>query len=169
MFLDGFDLSIIAIALLPLHTAWRIGSGVIGVLMAAALLGSLVGGMVGGALIDRYGRRLLLFSNVLLYIVGALASAASANWYELVIARFIIGLGVGMDYPLVATVVAEYSNDSQRGNRFARVNIAWYGGALAASCVGLSLLPLGTLVLANHVGHSCTARPLFALVAATHS
>jgi putative MFS transporter len=143
MFLDGFDLSIIAIALLPLHTAWRIGSGVIGVLLAAALLGSLVGGMVGGALIDRYGRRLLLFSNVLLYIVGALASAASANWYELAIARFIIGLGVGMDYPLVATVVAEYSNDSQRGNRFAWVNIAWYGGALAASCVGLSLLPLG--------------------------
>ena len=77
MFLDGFDLSIIAIALLPLHTAWRIGSGVIGVLMAAALLGSLVGGMVGGALIDCYGRRLLLFSNVLLYIVGALVSVVS--------------------------------------------------------------------------------------------
>ena len=144
MFLDGFDLSIMAIALLPLRMVWHLGPAAIGNLMASALIGSLVGGLVGGALVDRFGRRALLLPNVALYILGALGSALSPNLTLLWISRFIIGLGVGMDYPLVATVVAEYSTKERRGNGFAWINMAWYAGALASTLVGLALLPIGS-------------------------
>ncbi len=143
MFLDGFDISIMAIALLPLRRVWHLGPAAIGSLMASALLGSLVGGIVGGPLVDRFGRRALLLPNVALYALGALGSALSPNLAFLWISRFIIGLGVGMDYPLVSTVVAEYSSEGERGKGFAWINIAWYAGALVSTLAGLALLPIG--------------------------
>ncbi len=140
MFLDGFDLSIMAVALLSLREDWRLTPAATGTLMAAALLGSLLGGAIGGPLVDRYGRRTLLLPNILLYIAGAVISAASTDLSVLWIGRFAVGLAVGMDYPLVATVIAEYSDAEQRGNHFAGANIAWYAGALASTLVGLLLL-----------------------------
>ena len=143
MFLDGFDLSIMAIALLPLRAQWHLGTGAIGNLMAAALIGSLLGGLIGGRLVDRFGRRALLLPNVALYALGAIASALSPNLATLWIGRFVVGLAVGMDYPLVATVVAEYSGESDRGRGFAGINVAWYLGAFASTLLGLALLGLG--------------------------
>lgn len=143
MFLDGFDLSIMAIALLPLHAVWDLDAAATGNLMASALLGSLLGGLLGGALVDRFGRRALLLPNIALYALGALGSAASPNLAILLFSRFIVGLAVGMDYPLVATVVAEYSADDRRGQGFASINLAWYAGALTSTLVGLVLLATG--------------------------
>ncbi len=143
MFLDGFDLSIMAIALLPLRADWHLDAGAIGNLMAAALIGSLLGGLLGGRLVDRFGRRALLLPNVALYALGALASAASTGLTGLWLGRFVIGLAVGMDYPLVATVVAEYSAEGARGRGFAGINVAWYLGALVSTILGLTLLAIG--------------------------
>ena len=143
MFLDGFDLSIMAIALLPLRAQWRLGAGAIGNLMAAALIGSLLGGLVGGRLVDRFGRRALLLPNVALYALGAIVSALSPDLTALWIGRFVVGFAVGMDYPLVATVVAEYSAEGDRGRGFAGINVAWYLGAFASTLLGLALLRFG--------------------------
>ncbi|MHB1706104.1 MAG: MFS transporter, partial [Acidithiobacillus sp.] len=60
MFLDGYDLSIIAVALLPLGNVWHLQATGTGTLMAMALLGALVGALLGGPLTDRFGRRKLL-------------------------------------------------------------------------------------------------------------
>ena len=143
MLLDGYDLSIMAVVLLPLHHAWHLDAAEIGLLMGMALIGSLLGGLFGGVFTDRFGRRRLLIPNMLLYIVGALLSAFSPNLLLLFAGRLITGLAIGLDYPLVATIVAEYSPTSQRGNRFARVNLAWYAGALLSTVVGWSLLFTG--------------------------
>ncbi len=145
MFLDGFDISIMAIALLPLRGDWHLGPGAIGNLMASALIGSFVGALIGGPLVDRFGRRALLLPNVVLYALGAGASAASLGLLSLWFGRFCVGLAVGMDYPLVATVVAEYSGDQRRGHGFGWINFAWYAGALGSTLIGLALLPLGAL------------------------
>ncbi|MHB8254940.1 MAG: MFS transporter [Acidiferrobacter sp.] len=143
MFLDGFDLSIIAIAILLIRVHWHLTPSAMGILMSSALIGSLIGGLIGGIVIDRFGRRALLLPNVTLYVLGALGSALSPDLTLLWMSRFIIGLGIGMDYPLVATVIAEYSSARRRGNHFAWTTIAWYVGALVSTLVGLTLLPLG--------------------------
>ncbi|PKY12272.1 MFS transporter [Acidithiobacillus marinus] len=143
MLLDGYDLSIMAVVLLPLSSAWHLQATETGVLMAMALLGSLIGGLFGGFLTDRWGRRKLLFPNIFLYLLGALVSALSPDTAALFAGRFITGLAIGLDYPLVATIVAEYSQTAHRGKRFARVNLAWYLGALLSTIVGWSLLFTG--------------------------
>ncbi len=143
MLLDGYDLSIMAVVLLPLSSAWHLQAMETGVLMAMALLGSLIGGLFGGFLTDRFGRRKLLFPNIFLYVFGALVSAFSPDTASLFAGRFLTGLAIGLDYPLVATIVAEYSLSASRGNRFARVNLAWYLGALLSTLVGWALLFTG--------------------------
>jgi putative MFS transporter len=143
MLLDGYDLSIMAVVLLPLSSAWHLQATETGILMAMALLGSLIGGLFGGFFTDRFGRRRLLFPNIFLYVLGALISAFSPDTAALFAGRFITGLAIGLDYPLVATIVAEYSQSAQRGNRFARVNLAWYVGALLSTLVGWALLSTG--------------------------
>ena len=143
MLLDGYDLSIMAVVLLPLHSAWHLHAAETGLLMAMALLGSLLGGLVGGVFTDRFGRRKLLFPNIFLYVIGALVSAFSPDVSILFLGRLLTGLAIGLDYPLVATIVAEYSQPANRGNRFARVNLAWYVGALLSTGVGWALLFTG--------------------------
>ncbi|WP_297466435.1 MFS transporter [Acidithiobacillus sp.] len=143
MLLDGYDLSIMAVVLLPLHSAWHLHATETGPLMAMALLGSLLGGLAGGVFTDRFGRRKLLFPNIFLYVIGALVSALSPDVPVLFLGRFLTGLAIGLDYPLVATIVAEYSQSANRGNRFARVNLAWYVGALLSTGVGWALLFTG--------------------------
>ncbi|WCE93934.1 MFS transporter [Acidithiobacillus ferriphilus] len=143
MLLDGYDLSIMAVVLLPLHSAWHLHATETGLLMAMALLGSLLGGLAGGVFTDRFGRRKLLFPNIFLYVIGALVSAFSPDVSILFLGRFLTGLAIGLDYPLVATIVAEYSQPANRGNRFARVNLAWYVGALLSTGVGWALLFTG--------------------------
>ncbi|MBW9248346.1 MAG: MFS transporter [Acidithiobacillus ferriphilus] len=143
MLLDGYDLSIMAVVLLPLHSAWHLHATETGLLMAMALLGSLLGGLAGGVFTDRFGRRKLLFPNIFLYVIGALVSAFSPDISILFLGRFLTGLAIGLDYPLVATIVAEYSQPANRGNRFARVNLAWYVGALLSTGVGWALLFTG--------------------------
>ena len=143
MLLDGYDLSIMAVVLLSLHSTWHLHATETGLLMAMALLGSLLGGLVGGVFTDRFGRRKLLFPNIFLYVIGALVSAFSPDVSILFLGRFLTGLAIGLDYPLVATIVAEYSPSANRGNRFARVNLAWYVGALLSTGVGWALLFTG--------------------------
>ena len=143
MFLDGFDLSIMAIALLPLRQAFHLDAASTGALMASALIGSLFGGLLGGILVDRFGRKALLLPNVALYALGAIVSAMSPTLAVLGAGRLLVGLAVGMDYPLVSTVIAEYSLKDRRGQGFAGINVAWYLGALASTLVGLALLAIG--------------------------
>ncbi|MEY2342472.1 MFS transporter [Acidithiobacillus sp. IBUN Pt1247-S3] len=143
MLLDGYDLSIMAVVLLPLHSTWHLHAAEIGLLMGMALIGSLLGGLFGGVITDHFGRRRLLIPNMLLYIGGALLSACSPNLAVLFAGRLLTGLAIGLDYPLVATIVAEYTPSALRGNRFARVNLAWYVGALLSTAAGWALLFTG--------------------------
>ena len=144
MLLDGYDLSIMAVALLPLTQSWHLRPAETGLLMGMPLLGALLGGLLGGVFTDRFGRRKLLFPNIFLYALGALVSACSPDLHTLFVGRFLTGLAIGLDYPLVATIVAEYSSSASRGNHFARVNLAWYGGALLSTGVGWALLFTGS-------------------------
>ncbi|WP_004872468.1 MFS transporter [Acidithiobacillus caldus] len=136
MGLDGYDLSIMAVALLSLTPSWGLSPWETGVVMAMPLLGSFFGALLGGAVIDRWGRRRLLLPNVVLYALGAGLSAISPNLLVLSVARFIVGLGIGLDYPLVSTLVAEYRRTADRGQGFVWINLAWESGALLSSLVG---------------------------------
>ncbi len=138
-FLDGYVLSLIGVALTQitplfnLSTAWSAAIG------ASVLVGILVGTLLGGYLTDIIGRRLMFLIDVIAIGVFSLLSMFSASPLELVLARFIIGVFVGADYPIATSLIAEYSPKQHRAVSMGAVSAAWYLGATAAAVVGYLL------------------------------
>lgn len=143
IFLDGYDLSIIAVALILLKPEWQLGPFQIGLLGAAALAGAFLGGLLGGPLADRYGRKAIYLLDIATFLLAALASGFAWDVTSLVAMRFVLGIGVGADYPLSATYLVEFLPRAQRGRISIWVFALWMGGAAVSSAVGLALLPFG--------------------------
>jgi MFS transporter, putative metabolite transport protein len=143
IFLDGYDISIIAIALILLKPQWHLGSLQTGLLGGAALAGAFAGGLLGGPLADRFGRKAIYLLDMATFLVAALASGFAWDITSLVALRFVLGLGVGADYPLSATYLIEFLPRARRGRITVWVFALWMGGAAVSSAVGLAMLPMG--------------------------
>ena len=89
-------------------------------------------------------------------IVGALASALAPGFLFLVIARFVLGLGIGGDYPVSAVLMSEYANRKDRGRLV--------GLVFSMQALGLIVGPLVALVLlSSGMSDNLTWRILLAL------
>src|ERR1700704_5353912 len=69
--------------------------GEVATLLGTALAFTAVGGFIGGARADRFGRKPLLMITILVYSIGTLASGMALGFWSLLIARAITGIGVG--------------------------------------------------------------------------
>ncbi|HUZ91075.1 MAG TPA: MFS transporter, partial [Methylocella sp.] len=143
IFLDGYDISIIAIALILLKPQWHLGALQTGLLGGAAIAGAFAGSLLGGPLADRFGRKAIYLMDMATFLVAALASGFAWDITSLVVLRFVLGVGVGADYPLSATYLIEFLPRARRGRITVWVFALWIGGAAVSSAVGLTLLPLG--------------------------
>lgn len=143
VFLDGFDLTVIAVALPLLIKTWKIPSDMVGVLAASAVVGMLVGSLVFGNLTDRLGRKSMYLLDLLFFVVFACLTAISRNVWELLIFRFLLGVGIGADYPISTTLLAEFVPAKRRGAFVASLAATWFFGSMCAYVAGLLLLPLG--------------------------
>jgi len=143
-FLDGFDLVIIAVALPVLLDYFPgIGVGQIALITASAIFGALIGATWGGRLTDKYGRKAMYLIDLICFVVFAIGAALSWDVWSLIVFRFLLGIGVGADYPISATLVAEFSSSKGRGAHSGSLGAMWFVGALAAYVTGILLEPLG--------------------------
>ena len=113
--LFGFDTAVISGATSALTTTYSLTPGTLGLTVAAALWGTIVGAMFGGIPGDRYGRRGSLRIVAVLYTVSALGCAFAFDWYSFVAARFIGGLGIGASSVLGPMYIAEIAPPKLRG------------------------------------------------------
>ncbi|MDE2235601.1 MAG: MFS transporter [Gammaproteobacteria bacterium] len=143
IFLDGYDISVIAIALILLKPQWHLDSLQTGLLGGAALVGAFIGSLLGGPLADRFGRKAIYLLDMATFLVAALGCGFAWNLASLAVLRFVLGLGIGADYPLSATYLIEFLPRMRRGRISVWVFALWMGGAAVSSLVGLMLLPLG--------------------------
>src|SRR5713101_6481419 len=77
----------------------------VSILLGTALAFTAVGGFIGGAMADRYGRKPLLMITILVYSVGTLLSGMAMGFWTLVVARAITGVGVGGEWAVAHTLV----------------------------------------------------------------
>ena len=113
--LFGFDTAVIAGTTHALTDIFRLSPGMLGVTVASALWGTILGAIFGGIPGDKYGRRDSLRIMAVLYVVSALGSALAWDWYSLLFFRFIGGLGIGGSSVLGPLYIAEIAPASWRG------------------------------------------------------
>ena len=146
VFTDGYDLSSIGIVLAEsLHSFGidHVSGFQTGCLAGAALVGSTIGAMVFGALAQR-GRKRYYGIDVGLMAFAALAQAFAPGLWTLIAIRFVLGIGVGADYVLSPTIMAEHANRRDRGKKLAFGFAAMWGfGAMAAAILLILLKRAG--------------------------
>jgi MFS transporter, putative metabolite transport protein len=143
MFLDGFDLTVIAVALPLLEKQWNISGWVIGLTSSSALIGMFVGALVLGRLTDRIGRRKVYAVDLIFFIVFAVLAALSQNPTELIVFRFLLGLAIGADYPISTSLTSEFAATKSRGRHLAYMSSFYSAGAVVAYLMGIVFSGLG--------------------------
>lgn len=113
--LFGFDTAVIAGTTAGLTTAFSLSPSSLGLTVAIALVGTVVGSVLAGIPGDRYGRRDSLRVMAVLYLISALGCAFAWDWYSLVFFRFIGGLAIGGSSVLGPMYIAEIAPAKLRG------------------------------------------------------
>ena len=142
-FTDAYDLFVIGTVAAIVTTQWHLSTTEASWVTGAALLGAVAGAFVFGRIADVLGRKSVYALVAGIMIVGALASAFSPNFVCLVMARLVLGLGIGGDYPVSAVLMSEYSNRRDRGRLVGMVFSMQALGLIVGPLVGLALLSSG--------------------------
>ncbi len=144
--LDGYDISIISVALILLYgvPAFGLNNPTAKALIAAStVIGMFFGAIIFGYITDLKGRKLMYVWDMVIFIVMTLLISVSFNFESLFIFRFILGIAIGADYAISTTIIAEFSPAKTRGKLLVTNVLAWFTGAAIAAFVGYFLLPLG--------------------------
>ena len=143
VFMDGYDLFVISVALLQIVPFFKAGTVEVSAIASSAIFGAVFGAVIFGNLADRVGRKTLYVIDLLFFVVFGAFSAFSQNVWELVLFRFLLGIGIGADYPISASYIAEFVSSDKRGKLIASV-FAFQGlGILAAVVASIFLIPTG--------------------------
>ncbi len=144
-FLDGYDLAIISVAILLLTPEFSLTSGEQTLLLGSTLIGMVFGGIIGGHLADRGGRKLLYMWDMLFFIVFTILTALSTSLTEILVFRLLLGVAIGADYAISPTIISEYSPAKQRGKLLTINGVSWFVGAAFSYLAGYFLSPFGDI------------------------
>lgn len=137
--LDGYMLSIIGISMLGFSDHVRATSLDESLVGASALIGIFAGAILLGPVIDRMGRRLIYTIDLWALVVLSVLQFVVQDVWQLVALRFLVGIAIGADYPVVNALLAEWLPVKQRGRALGMLNLGWFIGAAVASLVGFTM------------------------------
>ncbi len=138
---DAMDILILGGILAAIGTAWKLELTTITLISSVNLFGMFVGASVAGALSDRFGRRTVFQSTLLIYSICTGLSALAWNTGSLMALRFLAGLGLGGELPVASTLVSEFAPARQRGVMVVLLESFWAFGSVLAALIGYLVIP----------------------------
>ena len=136
--LDGFVLFALGVAMPLIIPEFHIAPDVVGLIGSALVLGAVLGAGIGGRLADRLGRKRLMSADMIIIAAGAAASALANTALVLFIGQLVVGIGVGIDFPVSSSYISEVSPKRDRD----RMMVA----TIACQSVGMLLAAAVTMV-----------------------
>ena len=145
--LFGFDTAVISGTTHALTITYGLSPKALGVTVAMALVGTIIGAMTAGMPGQKWGGRETLRVLAVFYVISALGCAFAWNWHALLAARFIGGLGIGGSSVLGPVYIAELAPAKTRGRLVGTFQINIVIGILLAylSNYLIGLLGLGAM------------------------
>ncbi|MBQ2226007.1 MAG: MFS transporter [Methanobrevibacter sp.] len=139
---DFYDLVLFTFLVSQLQTSLNFSAEMLSLCLGISLFATGLGGIIFGALGDKYGRKTILQWTIIIYSLGTLLSAFSWSFYSLVIFRFITGLGVGGEWATGQTYINETFPDKLRAKFGAFMQSGAPVGVILASIVGGLVSPV---------------------------
>src|ERR1700744_2954883 len=140
--MDGFDLLILGFMLRAISTELHLTPPQAGSLVTWTLIGAVVGGIIFGVLSDYYGRVKVLTWTILLFAIFTGLCAFAQGYWDLLAYRTIAGLGLGGEFGIGMTLVAEAWPAKYRARGCTYVALGWQAGVLIAALITPLLLPV---------------------------
>lgn len=131
-FLFGFDTAVISGVEQTLQKLWQLNSIQQGFVVSSALIGTVIGSLIGGIPAEKYGRKVTLYIVAITYLLSAIGTAYSVDWKYFMIFRFIGGLGVGISSVVAPMYISEIAPPDKRGRLVAMFQFNIVFGILIA-------------------------------------
>lgn len=143
VFFDALEQNAVGITGPVVREYWGLGTGEIGLLNTMTFTATALGRIVTGIVADRVGRRRMLVVNLLVFALGSLLCALAPAYWVLLLARFIVGFGLGGEIAVAVVMVSEYFSTRHRGTAVGLVNVTAAGfGNMLAPAFGIAVYAL---------------------------
>jgi MFS family permease len=140
--LDGLEVTIVG-ALGPAlqnSETLHLSSADLGAVASFYVMGAVAGALVSGWVTDRFGRRLVFYATLIVYLAGVLLSAFAWNFVSFALFRMLTGMGIGGEYAAVNSAIDELIPAKYRGRIDLIVNGSFWIGAAAGAAITPLLL-----------------------------
>ena len=139
--LDAMDWMMLALALPLIKTSFNCTLPQLGLLATMTLGGAAIGGTIMGLLADYFGRVRMLMVTMISYGVLTAACGFAQNYEQLLVLRFLTGIGLGGEWGVGATLVSEYWPDKYRAKCTSFVHSGWPLGYGLATLAYMFIVP----------------------------
>jgi sugar porter (SP) family MFS transporter len=148
-FLFGYDTAVISGTVNQVSTQFNLDDITRGWYVGCALAGSIAGVMVAGSMSDRFGRKIVLIISAVLFSLSGIGCMIAANEVQLVVARILGGVGIGVASVISPLYIAEISVPSFRGRLVSMYQLAITAGFLGAYLTNFGLLRYSETLIKN--------------------
>jgi len=142
--LDGFVLFALGVAMPLIIPVFHVTPDIVGLIGSALVMGAVLGAGIGGRLADHLGRKRLMVADMMIIAIGAATSALANGPAMLFVGQFIVGIGVGIDFPVSSSYISEISPKRARDRMMVATIACQSIGMLLAAAITLILLSRGS-------------------------
>ena len=142
LMVDGMDLMFLSYSLPSLMQDLRLSKVQAGSLASYSLLGMALGGVFGGWAADRFGRVRVVVWTIVVFSIGTAALGLTQNYAQFAVLRFISALGLGAEYVVCNTLMAEYVPTERRSTVLGTLQAGWSVGYVVATVLAGAIIPV---------------------------
>ncbi|MGN6084589.1 MFS transporter [Trinickia sp.] len=140
-FFDSVDLGTMTFVLGSIKSEFGLTTATAGLVASASFFGMVGGAAVAGLLADRFGRRPVFQWSMVLWGVASYLCSTAHSVEALIVYRVILGIGMGMEFPVAQALLSEFVPTASRGRLIALMDGFWPLGFITAGVVSYFVLP----------------------------
>ncbi len=140
MISDGYDFTALSVATPAILRDWHIQPKDMGAVFSVTFFGLLVGSLFYGWMADRFGRKFTIVFGTFNFGLPVLLTLWAQNVQELMVLRFIGGIGMGGIVPIAYTLVSDYAPRRMRSTVTVLTNAGYNVGGVLTGLVGASAI-----------------------------